>query len=234
MNTCLLISGGIDSYLTYHILKQRPDLLGQPKDLEFDSIYIDLNTPYSEKEIMAVQTYCDSNLKVIDAKSLNLNQIDPIGGFIPNRNLLFATLASAYGYTTIFICAVSEDRIQDGSEYFRLESSKLLSYSLQKEIKLVSPVSQLTKIDLANIYLDNDLGNSDDLMFKTFSCYNPGVVLECLSCKACFRKNVVLNHFGFFRSFNDLELVKKYRDDETIDKKRKALISNYVNHFGRL
>ena len=86
MKVCVLVSGGLDSTITYFVLK-----LNRPDD-EIIPVFIDLNQSYKDKELAACKTLYGEELRILRVDSPQ--QDDKENYFIPNRNLFLASYAT--------------------------------------------------------------------------------------------------------------------------------------------
>jgi len=167
----LLFSGGLDSYIAYH-------LLSKPKTL-----YFDLRTPYSMKELETVQRLIPNTIIERCLELGNRQQGD--NAYIPYRNLHLALLANKYD-DTIVIAGLKDDRVNDKNEEVFRKWTALMSDMMGRPIKVVSPFWQQTKEQIVRWFLDN--GGTERELKNTISCYSEGYIKECNWCPACFRK----------------------------------------------
>lgn len=190
----LLFSGGIDSFVAYHYL-------GKPQTL-----YFNLNTRYSRKEEMVVKALIPETIieNYIDFKSRE----EEGSAFVPYRNLHLALLANKYS-DTIVIAGLKDDKVNDKNETVFLEFSKLMTEMMGREIKVISPFWNMTKVDVIKWYLNH--GGTIEKLYDTISCYSEGNEFYCGKCKACFRKWCALRACGAegIEFFND-DLMREY------------------------
>ncbi len=210
----LLLSGGIDSFVAYHYL-------GKPK-----TIYFDLQTPYTEKEIEVVKKM-DPNI-IID-KSLSFLGATQEGkkAFVPYRNLYLAMRASSYD-DVICIAGIKGDDVSDKNEQAFVEFSALLSKLVDRKINVVSPFWQMTKEQIVSWYLHN-VEDQLDLVTETVSCYSEEATNYCGSCPSCFRKWAALVNNGIHVPFHNFDLLKEYmqsaKEHKYIPERNNAIIS---------
>lgn len=202
----LLLSGGIDSFVAYHFL-------GEPR-----TIYFDMGTPYTEKEIKVVKTI-DPNIIIDDSlKFLGATQTGE-KAFIPHRNLYLAMRASSYD-DKICIAGIKGDDVSDKTERaFELFSHTLTEIS-GRDVLVFSPFWNMTKDEIVSWYLkyrDNPI----DLVHGTVSCYSQSDTNYCGECPSCFRKWVSLINNGIEVPFHNFEMIKEYT---------KAALSNKYIH----
>ena len=188
----LLFSGGIDSFVAYHYLDK-------PK-----TVYFDLNTPYSDKEIKTIKKLIPST--IID-KSLSLGDRQ-IGekAYIPFRNLYLAMLAVKYS-NDVVIVGIKDDLVSDKNKDIFEEFSDLLSKLEQRSIKVLSPFWDLTKYQIVKWYLENI---RDNKLLDTVSCYSEIGGNYCGECSSCFRKWNAFVSNGIPIDFYNNELMGEY------------------------
>lgn len=211
----LLFSPGIDSFLAYHHLKEKNPLL----------VYYAIRNKYCMDEIDFLR---NKKLNVSIDSTFNFADIEEKNSFIPNRNLHFALHAAGKYSPNVYIGGTKSDRVSDNNETIMDSLSDVASSSLNTDVKITSPFWDKHKVELAKDYItDNDPIN---LLSETFSCYDPldtevdrNVLIngeqikytnkECLRCKACFRKNVILYNVGIYRHFKNRLIVDAYEKE---------------------
>lgn len=225
----LLCSAGLDSFLLSSYLK----FSGH----DFISVYFDLGGRYSGAE---VETLSQRDPHVVIDTSLRLGDIEKPDAFIPNRNILLATLAASRYGDTIWIGGTLSDRVNDNNKEVFDDLSKLLSRMHNRGITISSPFWTVYKTEVIKWYYENVILQKDiRLLFdeystfltSTFSCFEPlkqrvdriarlGLKeplkyqsRECMNCPACFRKSVELNSIGLFRDFTNDSILEKYSRD---------------------
>jgi len=216
----LLFSGGVDSFIAYHWLKRPP------------TVYFDLNTPYSMKEIMTVK-YLVPNTKVEKVLDLSSRQIGE-GAYIPFRNLYLAMLAAKYS-DEIVIVGIRGDNVSDKSPEIFLSFSLILSEMEGRDIKVTSPFWNITKDEIVKWYLDQGL-SIEDLGWTT-SCYDNSTVNYCGKCPSCFRKWVAFYNNGIKLNFRNKELMSEYLDRAEkgyyIEERNKSIIKAAEDYLCR-
>lgn len=199
----LLFSGGIDSFVGYHYLKK----VHKVENLK--TVYFNLGTPYSQREIDVVKklipdTIIDNSLNVGDTQQ-------GVNAYIPYRNMLIAMLCAKYG-KKIWICGLKDDVVQDKSSQAFINMKNCLN-SISKpgeEINIQSPFWEMTKADVVKWYLENvdSTGNS---LLETISCYDDKEKTNyCGRCPSCFRRFNALKVNGLAIDFYNQELLDDY------------------------
>ena len=190
----LLFSGGIDSYAAWHYL-------GKP-----ETVYFDLHTPYSRKEIKVVKELVP-NAIIEDCLSLRRRQVGE-KAYIPFRNLYLAMLAAKYS-NIIVIVGIRGDNVSDKNEEIFQDFSKLLSKMEDNiNIEVISPFWEWTKEEIVRWFLQN-AGNEEDIK-KTVSCYSKEDTNYCGACPSCFRKWCAFRINGIDIQFHNEGLMEEY------------------------
>lgn len=240
----LLFSSGLDSYLAYKKLSKR-------EDITLNRIYLNLNSIYSniEEEFLFKRYKMD----VAYTKMLNVQYIERPDAYVPNRNLMMVTAASAIfpHVDEIYINGMKDDRVSDNNRELFEGYSDTLSKSIGKQVKIKSLFWDIEKGDAVKNYIDNG-GQIIDLVNDTYSCFShvynerifdvynkrdgefkycvPLTVTGCLRCKACFRKICALTEGNLYIPFINKELAREYINnvDRTLHPTRFKTIKNYL------
>jgi 7-cyano-7-deazaguanine synthase in queuosine biosynthesis len=237
----LLFSPGIDSCIAHWFLKTKIGI--EEKNLIL--VYYVLNTRYSIHEYGVLRSW--QHLKINFDYGLNLGPIEQPDAYVPCRNALMVLhSAGAYNADCIFLNGTLSDRVSDNTveAYKKMES--LATVCLNRNIKVTSPFPP-TKYK-EELVLDYIKENDPKTLLETFSCYDPvgdmnpaaknkseKPVLECLNCKACFRKNVVLNLSGIKRPFRNNLIIDSYKKEfkDQANPRKEATIK-YLMDIGKL
>jgi len=179
MKNVLLFSGGLDSYILYHFLKEK-----------VDTLYFYTKNRYAWKEFSVVKQLIPSTL--IDY-SFNFRSWERSDAFIPFRNILFAIGASRYA-DTIYLGGVSDDRVNDNSLVAHADMTALISRYLDKFVEVEAPLAKnnWSKFDAVRWFLDK-FPEKKERLLETISCYSEEE-LRCMECGACFRWWTVLSY----------------------------------------
>jgi len=216
-----LYSAGLDSFIGYHYLKYE-------KGVNVLPIYFNLKTQYSYHEIITIR----KSLPETSIEDLfTFTTIENTDAHVPYRNLfLVLGVASKYTYIddeiNIYINSMADDNVSDQGPKFLEQMNDIVNFhSCKAKFKVTSSMPlEWTKFDAVEWYIKNGF-NPEHLVSSTFSCYNPVDGKECLSCKACFRKNTVLAYVGIFRPFRNQEIIDNYKKNlnKYHHKRRKAM-----------
>jgi 7-cyano-7-deazaguanine synthase in queuosine biosynthesis len=189
----LLFSGGVDSFIAYH-------WLNWPL-----TVYFDLGTPYSRKEIMTVKLLINST-KVEKCLDLSSRQVGE-NAYIPFRNLYLAMLACKYS-DEIVIVGIKGDNVSDKTPEIFLKFSNILSEMEDREIRVTSPFWNRTKDEIVEWYVNEGLSVED--LLDTTSCYSPGNLTYCGECPSCYRKWVAFYNNNIKIDFYNGPLMASY------------------------
>lgn len=185
MTKVLLYSGGVDSYLISELWK--PDV----------KLYIDIDGSYSEQEISRLP----KDVKVIKFALGEFEQ--PGTKYIPMRNMYFLMIASHYGNELCFGATAGDYGAIDKRPEFIDEAERMLNYlngcqsvSAGTQYKIEKRFVTMSKFDILEEFLRNG-GTIKDVGDNTFSCFEPVGDEPCLQCKPCFRRFMLLYHYGY-------------------------------------
>jgi len=196
----VLLSGGLDSYIVLDCAVKKYDEVlalffdyGQKSLKEEKTAFKKMIKKYSIKgEIIKLPF-----LNKITKNSLTLEELNEFNElksvWVPNRNSLFLNIAASYcdalDYEYILFGANKDESLKfsDNEENFVEVINKSFEYSTLKHPKVVAPCINMTKTDMVNYMLDNNL---DFNLIK--SCYqniektNKKHCGECMSCKLLY------------------------------------------------
>lgn len=182
-----LASGGIDSFLMMHILKKRLyeifpifinyGQLGKTREwISYKRICEYLNLKPYRISIPEYGKYIESG---ITNKKLDITKF----AFLPNRNLLFITLASAYAYQNdIYVVSIgllNNPIFPDQTKKFINYAEKCIKESLGVDFKIIAPLIDLDKIDIYN------LAKKFNLPIEIVYYCHAGEEKPCGNCLAC-------------------------------------------------
>jgi len=214
----LLFSGGLDSFIAYHMLKEK-----FPKKKIY-GLFVNLHTPYSEKELKVVKELSFKTRMDLLLQDCNIAKwmTEEWGYTIPCRNLLLTAIGSYFSNKIYLISQRGETEIADRTHRFFKEASEEFSIFYGERIK-VGKVVNMTKQDMVKWYLKR--GYNPNLLKETVSCFEKTESkLHCGKCPSCLRKAVALSYNGidisdiFENDVTKSELIPKY-----IEKMKKGL-----------
>lgn len=248
----VLYSGGLDSFLTLNHLKTFTDDTRNNMTLLYFNLGAKCNNSEIELFNSAnFKRYVSEHVHISDC--LNMGNLEDAHAYIPNRNILAAIMAhSITNSDYIWIGGTKSDRVNDNNSRVCTDLSNMLTYMHDKEITVDSAFYDFHKCELVKEFTETKgWGNYESnteakhaLIYSTFSCYNPcfckktvtAVIddddykeivtydtKECLTCPACFRKNMSLYAGGIFIPMkitdSSKSMIKKYYDEavENID-----------------
>ncbi len=201
MNKALiLLSGGLDSLIALDIASKDNRIVlalnfnyGQKAFKEENEASINIAKKYGIK----LETIELPYLKELSGNALtdkNNNELDKFEQvWIPNRNGLFLNIAACFcdklKIQNIIMGLNLEEaqNFSDNSREFIEAADKFLYYSTQIHPTILAPCSKMTKVDIINYAIDNNL--SLDIIK---SCYNSVLKSQkrhcgkCISCKLLY------------------------------------------------
>lgn len=201
----ILLSGGLDSYVALDIAIKKFD--------NISALFFDYGQKACNEEYLAVSHISKKYsldlikielpfLKDITKNSLvceNENDFNDLKSvWVPNRNGLFINIAASYceflncDYI-IFGANKEESRdFSDNKKGFIEALNDCLEYSTLKHPKIFAPCVNMTKVDLVNYMIDNNLEfNLIKSCYQSFEKTNKKHCCKCMSCKLLY--NAILN-----------------------------------------
>ena len=196
----ILLSGGLDSYVALDIASKNNDVIlainfnyGQKAFIEEH----EASSKIAEKYNIKLETINLPYLEKLCNNALTDNNNDKLDDFkevwIPNRNGLFINIAGCFCdklkiEKIVLGLNLEEARdFSDNSEDFVQYADKFLYYSTQIHPSILAPCSKMTKVDIVNYTIDNNLPLD---IIK--SCYNSKTNSskkhcgKCMSCKLLY------------------------------------------------
>ena len=192
----ILLSGGLDSFVALDIVSKKYD--------EILALFFNYSQKAYFEELEAVKKITKkykikfkeielpflaeiTNNSLVDKDKNDFSELKQV--WIPNRNGLFLNIASCFcdslGYDEIIFGANKEEStsFSDNKKEFVEIASEFFKYSTMKHPLVIAPCSNMTKIDLVNYMIDNNL---DFNLIK--SCYQNKNIAEkkhCATCMSC-------------------------------------------------
>lgn len=204
-DVAVMVSGGIDSFVTYRLSKSNP---GYTKVIP---IFVNVGQPYYEKEKEVVYKLYgeDENFREITA-DLCTNKLNNVPDAFENREIKGRNLLLAfYGALvadTVFICSLETEMYSnlfrdEQSEFYHM-CSALFTFTLKKwknNITVTTPVGHLSKSELVANGLTAKVVTADDLK-STVSCYD-GKDRNCGKCYTCLKRWVAMTNNGISEDY---------------------------------
>jgi len=217
--TVILMSGGLDSFISYYFAKQR-----YGKEMNLRQIYFDINSPYRKKELKAIKGFnFDVEIKKVELMD-GTHIVTPEQQVIPGRNFIFAALAGYYG-DFVWLSALKgeiHEFLPDKSPTFFQDFNKIASYVYgpKPAVKLQFPFENMSKTDIVSWALT--YGISEKELSNTVTCYHP-THKRCGECSTCVKRAVAMRLNGIwenhkkepFKSKSAQELFRKYQQVQT-------------------
>jgi 7-cyano-7-deazaguanine synthase len=224
VKVCALVSGGVDSIITYHLL------LKEREGDEIIPVFVDLNQAYVDKELKACQHFFGDKLHVL--KVDNSIQGEKKSWFIPNRNLFLASYVTMVHLPDeIYMGGLADDGTAPDltPEVFE-EMSALISKTSEKNIQIKSLLWSYAKGQAVEYFLSQGIPNARQLIQQTVSCYDGTNDAQCNNCKACFNRYVALASNGI-----DAEPLKQeIRDEYKIKLANEEFHADFVERTNQL
>jgi len=177
--TVVLTSTGVDS------------VLGAAAHPAAPCVMVDYGQPYVEQERQVARRLFGERLEVVTVSPLG-PQVGEGGGFIPNRNLLFACLAAQRG-DRIILGAMADDYSPDKTPEALVAMGQVLTLFGERPVTVETCTPGLMRHEAVARYLirNGDAGR----LLRSWSCYGPGPE-RCLDCRGCFRWGVTMRANG--------------------------------------
>ncbi|MEZ4814044.1 MAG: 7-cyano-7-deazaguanine synthase QueC [Bdellovibrionota bacterium] len=165
-----------------------------------------LNVPYHEVNLGFLQTLSTNSLTSETEISLSGGYKDLPSTFVVGRNALFLTVAVSFGLPRGFndfvfgACQVDYSGYPDCREEFIQSQAKTLSLATDSEVKLHTPLMNLTKAD--TFALAADLGGLDLVLEDSHTCYKGERSTRhswgygCGTCPACDLRRKGFEEYG--------------------------------------
>lgn len=190
-NVTVLLSGGIDSSVMLALLLEQK--------INCSPLFINYGQITAKRELESALKICDNyslkleQVNISDVSRITLNQLtNPSlskNPFFPNRNLILIVIGSMFSYEKnyngIAIGIIKTLSYPDCTNEFLTSARELVSKSLNKEIALIAPLSNLSKFEVV------EMGKHLKVpLEKTFSCIVSNI--PCGYCESCKDRAAVL------------------------------------------
>ena len=183
----VLSSGGVDSSLLMFLLKKEGH--------DIYPIHINYGQIAEKKEWNACQKICKylnlekptrfnlTDIKKIPSSLTNENLDIEKNAFLPNRNLLFLVLGSAYAFSintyVVAIGIIANPIFPDQTKEFVNTTENCITISLGKKLKILAPFISLDKREILNLAIKHKLP-----IELTYYCHS-GKTKPCGKCISC-------------------------------------------------
>lgn len=206
-NLVVCVSGGLDSTIAYEIAKKRYS--------NIIALFFDVGQPYVDKERNTLGLL---GIPFIEISIPVYKNMDLDNYILPNRNSIFANIASLYGNRIWIVGLKYEDHylMHDKNTPFYNYISLSLSQSTGRNIIVETPFGDWSKTDIFMYCLKNNLMNLLDI---TTSCYHP-TLKRCGECSLCVKRYVAGMTVGVKETFSS-------NPKESYEAKR--LVAEYEN-----
>ncbi len=205
MKIVILYSGGLDSFIMYHMAKVKFP------DAEIQAIYFNHGQPVADKEIEGLPDFVEvRNIDWLNKEKTPVAQAGRREGaiMIPGRNLVFGTLIACQELPDeIWIGALKGETHEKGTDknyMFLSHMNNTINYVLKPfkdniEAKFPLADAGLDKLSAVQWGLENGL--SDDDILSTRSCHN-GDTDACGQCIQCIKRWAVFGICGFSEDYD--------------------------------
>jgi 7-cyano-7-deazaguanine synthase len=204
----ILLSGGVDSATLLAYVKQRLEVeyivalsfvYGQKHSKELDCAKWQAEAAHvADHRTLDISFYgdltrggsalTDGDIEVPDLKDVKPDdRMQPLT-YVPNRNMVFLSLAAAFaeaqGITDVFYGAQAQDEYGywDCSQDFVKRMNDVLSLNRKGKVKVRAPLAGMSKTEVVKIGLE--LGVDYD---HTWTCYRGGAE-PCGTCPSCVER----------------------------------------------
>jgi len=186
----ILLSGGLDSYVSLDIAKKYYDI---SLALTFDYG----QEAFEDEKIASEKMALKYNLEHKIIKLPFLSEIKGDSVWVPNRNGLFLNIAGSFcdakNYDAIIIGANKEEakEFPDNSLEFINNTNKTFAYSTKNGTKAVAPLILMDKEEIISYAIKNNLDFS--LIKSCYDSKNNSGKRHCGVCPSCLKlKNAIL------------------------------------------
>ena len=249
----LLYSGGFESFCSLATLINEgviPKIIyvmsgSKYEEIEFDKARLGL---LFLQDKFKTSLHLEDNL-ILSKSKLDLNSflVDEKTSFVPFRNLYFILSAinelwskniiknSGDNKLNIILGYNKDDRVHDSGDIFCDDINAMLHHMLHVSVYVRSLFSHYSKLSMVHHVMQYGI-TRNELEKYVFSCYHPVDGKECLGCKACFRKNVILHSIGIDRPFSNEEIIKETKSsiDNYLTNDRKYSTLSYLKYLESL
>lgn len=201
----ILLSGGLDSTTLLHYVKRKLEYrrihaltihYGQKHEREIAcaefqeraagvEAFREIDLSFFKELIGGVSALTDAAIAVPALRDLSAAQRDQPPTYVPNRNMLFLSLAAAYAeahaIADIFYGAQAQDNYGywDCTPEFLIRINAVLALNRRRPVVVHAPFMMMRKLEIIKIGIDLGVNYA-----KTWSCYR-GAEKPCGVCPSC-------------------------------------------------
>ena len=238
-STCVLSSGGMDSYLAWVTAVQYIEPFTQ-------NVFVNIDQKYVDRERRALQRIAALNpeFTFIEAKGPPIGAMELPSGIIPNRNAELILAASTVGFSDIMLGVLHGEINTDKGEDFMRSMQTMLDLVWAEQYwndtaryhRIFSPIRHWTKSALVADYIAS--GGATAPLLATLSCYAAGEDdVHCGACPSCFKRWVALVNNNLHdqewrrnpREWSELPAIISKCYDGTYDEHRANEILSAIN-----
>lgn len=222
----ILVSGGADSTIMWHVNKDTEDKVG---------LFVNVGQKYSNTEEESVRNYIpEDRLKIVDSAMFSSEEWKHI---IPNRNFFLMCEAEKLckHEGEIWLGAVQGETNEvsgDKSEKFFRLFERLIWLTKRKFIT-IKTLKDKTKNDWLKQYVE-ETGDTS-IVRNTITCFDGSNGVPCGKCQACVRKKISMEYCGI--KDNIFEVDPFVGGKQYIEKYKKvmqeALDNNDFTHYSK-
>ncbi|EKD41430.1 MAG: hypothetical protein ACD_73C00723G0003 [uncultured bacterium] len=216
-SSLVLLSGGLDSYASFHWASQNTDLVG--------GLFVNYGQKASQKELEAAKNICvryDVKFRVVElpffsqfshSSLTNANQVLPElsegdldnliatrqsadSVWVPNRNGILINVAAAFAeneLVDLVVVGFNAEEAQtfpDNSNDFVKGINEALSFSTRHQVQVAAPMGDKNKLEIVKWLIEEEADLS-----LLWSCYL-GDEKMCGLCESCQRLKRALKNGG--------------------------------------
>ncbi len=178
MNNVILLSGGMDSFLSYRMFYPH-----------YTPVFVNSGSRYAYRDIEFARRHAGSELVVQYLTPL----VEDPSGHVPHRNTILLASVANHGANTIVVSAPRGELVWDQQPAYHKALRRVLP-----GVNIVNPLRRYTKAQAIALYLST--GGSREDLSNTRSCYSPDH-LRCGQCPACVKRWVAMRYNGIDETY---------------------------------
>ncbi|RLE25622.1 MAG: hypothetical protein DRJ65_07285, partial [Acidobacteria bacterium] len=196
------------------------------------AIYFDINSPYREKEIAAIESLeIPVAIKKVDL-IMPEDRITPTEQIIRGRNFILAALGAYFGNEVWLGALYGEihNHMPDKSNKFKDDFNAIAEYVYHAyAARLVYPFEHMTKTEVVSWALEN--GITPERLMRTNTCYDP-VEQRCGRCSTCFKRWTAMINNGIEEEY-PIEPHESEAAQSLLSAYQSAIGENDFSHYGK-